>query len=403
MRFPFRFVLLALLALVAGPTLAADEAQPPVTILVSIDAFRADYLDRGLTPNLKAIVADGIGAVLRPSFPTKTFPNHYAMVTGLRPDRNGIVSNKMEDAARPGVLFTTKNAGDGFWWGQAEPIWAAAENAGLRSAAFFYPGSWVAYRGTRPHESFPYDEGVKDEQRVTAVIDWLRRPPETRPRFIALYLDTIDHAGHKYGPDSPEIDSALAAIDGQIERLRTAIAALRLPANLVVVSDHGMAAISPDRIVRLHEIADPADYRLIEDGSVAMITARPGHDRALAASLLKSRPHVDCRRKAALPARYHYGRNPRVAPFVCVAQVGWVVMDELPKWGLDRGTHGYDNRAPEMQAIFMAEGPTIRPRGPLPTFDNVDVYPLLRDLLGLPPKPGIDGSDAPFLGALKRR
>jgi predicted AlkP superfamily pyrophosphatase or phosphodiesterase len=397
-----RLALLALFALIASPALAADETQPPVTILVSIDAFRADYLDRGLTPNLKAIAADGIRAVLRPSFPTKTFPNHYAMVTGLRPDRNGIVSNKMEDAARPGVLFTTKNAGDAFWWGQAEPLWAAAEKAGIPSAAFFYPGSWVDYQGTRPHESLPYAEAIKDPQRVTAVIDWLRRPPETRPRFIALYLDSIDHAGHKSGPDTPALDAALVEIDAQIARLRAAIAEQGLAANLVVVSDHGMAAISTDRIVWLHEIADPADYRLIEDGAVAMIAAQPGHDRALAASLLRRRPHVDCRRKSAMPARYHYGRNPRVTPFVCVAEVGWVVMDALPKWGLDHGTHGYDNRAPEMQAIFLAEGPAIRPRGQLPTFDNVDVYPLLRDLLGLPPRPGIDGSDAPFRRALKR-
>jgi len=396
-----RVALLALFALFAAPVLAQD-AQPPVTILVSIDAFRADYLDRGLTPNLRALAANGIQATLRPSFPTKTFPNHYTMATGLRPDRNGIVSNKMEDAARPGILFTTKAADDPFWWDQAEPIWVAAEKAGLRSATLFYPGSWVAYRGTLPHEFSRYDEAVKDEQRVTTVIDWLHRPAATRPRFIALYLDTIDHAGHKAGPDTPELNAALGAIDAQIARLRAAIAALGLPANVVIVSDHGMAAIAPERILWLHDIADPADYRLIEDGSVAMIAPRPGRDKALAASLLRPHPHMDCRRKTHLPARYHYGRNPRVTPFVCVAQVGWVVMDVLPKWGLDKGTHGYDNRAPEMQGIFLAEGPAIRPLGMLPPFDNVDVYPLLRDLLGLPPKYGIDGTDAPFRRALSR-
>lgn len=396
-----RLALSALLVLVAGPLLA--KTQPAaVTILVSIDALRADYLARGITPTLADIGAHGIGATMRPSFPTKTFPNHYAMATGLRPDRNGIVSNKIEDAARPNILFTTKNADDPFWWDQAEPIWAAAEKAGLRSATLFYPGAWVAYRGTNAQDALRYDEAIEDPARVSTVIAWLRRPAATRPRFVALYLDSVDHAGHKAGPDTPALDAALVAVDAQIARLRAAIAQLGFGVNLIVVSDHGMANIAPERVIALRTIADPADYRLIEDGSVAMIAPRPGRDRALAASLLRPHPHLDCRRKQAMPRRYHYGRNPRVAPFVCVAEVGWVVMDVIPRWGLDRGTHGYDNQAPEMQAVLVAEGPAIRPLGRLRTFDNVDVYPLLRDLLGLRRKPGIDGTDRPFRRALGR-
>lgn len=400
MPIQFRFAMVALLSWLTPPATAAD-APAPVTIFLSLDAFRADYLDRGLTPSLQALAANGISATLRPSFPTKTYPNHYAMVTGLRPDRNGIVSNKMEDAARPGETFNTKNDGDAFWWSQAEPIWAAAERTGLRSAVSFYPGSKVAWRGIRPRDLVAYDETIDDAHRITAAIEWLRRPADSRPHLIVLYLNALDKAGHTFGPDSPELAAALGATDGQIARLRTAITDLKLAANLVVVSDHGMAAITPKHVLWLHEMADPADYRLIEDGSVAMITARPGHEAALAKRLLRSRPHVDCRRKADLPPRYHYGRNPRVAPFVCVAEVGWMVMDAIPKWGLDRGTHGYDNRAPDMQAIFMAEGPNIRPLGRLPRVDNVDIYPLLRDLLGLSPKRPIDGSDQLFRRALR--
>jgi predicted AlkP superfamily pyrophosphatase or phosphodiesterase len=402
MTLSLRVALLALFALFAAPA-SAQDSKPPVTILVSIDGFRADYLARGLTPTLSALAGQGISAAMRPSFPTKTYPNHYAIVTGLRPDRNGIVGNKMEDAARPGETFTMKGSQDSFWWAEAEPLWAAAEKAGIRSATMFWPGSNVAYDTIRPQDWFDYDEAITGTQRVDTVLDWLRRPPAIRPRFVTLYFDIVDTAGHHYGPASPEVNAVLKEVDGEIAELRDGLAALGQPANLVIIADHGMAATSPDRVVWLHDIADPADYHVVDEGSVATIDAVPGHEAALAASLLKPHPHIDCLRKADLPERLHFGHNPRVAPFVCLADVGWLLLDTFPKkYGIDLGSHGYDNQAPEMLALFIAAGPDIAPRGVIPTFDNVDVYALLRDLLHLPPRPDIDGTDAPFVAALKR-
>ena len=123
---------------------ATSEARAPVTILVSIDGFRPDYLDRGITPTLNALAAAGISASMRPSYPSKTFPNHWTLVTGLRPDRTGIVANKMLDASRPGETFTMASD-DPFWWNAAEPIWVTAERAGIRTATGFWPGSNVAW------------------------------------------------------------------------------------------------------------------------------------------------------------------------------------------------------------------------------------------------------------------
>jgi len=401
MTLPLRFALLALFALLCTP--ASAEKRDPITILVSIDGFRADYLQRGLTPTLSALAAKGVSAAMRPSFPTKTFPNHYAIVTGQRPDRNGIVGNKMEDPRRPGETFTMKNSEDSFWWNEAEPLWAGAEKAGIRSATLFWPGSIVAYDTLRPEDWFPFDENVTMTQRVDTVIDWVRRPPTNRPRFITLYFDTVDTAGHRHGPDSPELNQALGQVDQQIGRLRGGLADLKQPANIVVVADHGMAATSPDRVVMIHDIANPADYHVIDEGPVALIDPVPGHEAALAASLLKPIPHVHCLRKADLPERLHYGHNPRVAAFVCEAEMGWLFLDKISeKWGVDAGSHGYDNQRPEMLALFIAAGPDIAPKGTIPTFDNVDVYVLLRDLLRLPPRADVDGTDAPFLGALKR-
>jgi predicted AlkP superfamily pyrophosphatase or phosphodiesterase len=168
----------------SAPGVAAQERRAPVTILVSIDGFRPDYLDRGLTPNLGALAAAGAKAAMRSSFPTKTFPNHTTLVTGLRPDRHGIVDNNMEDPAKPGILFKISNAEalKPFWWSAAEPIWITAEKQGVRTATVFWPGTEVPFGGVRPQSWMPYNEAVTGPQRVDQVIDWLRRPAATRPR-----------------------------------------------------------------------------------------------------------------------------------------------------------------------------------------------------------------------------
>jgi predicted AlkP superfamily pyrophosphatase or phosphodiesterase len=401
-RHLLRLLTLALCCILL-PAARSAPPKPPVTLLISIDGFRADYLDRGITPTLTALARQGVRAAMRPSFPAKTFPNHYTLVTGLRPDRNGIVGNKFEDAAKPGVTFTMSKSEDSFWWKEAEPIWIAAEKAGIRSATMFWPGSNVAFEGVRPRDWHAYDQNVTNRQRVDAIVDWLRRPAATRPRLLTLYFDTVDTAGHDFGPDAPETNAAIREIDREIGRLRAALRALGQPANLVVVADHGMAATSADRVILVKDIADPADFRVIDSGPYAAIDPQPGHEEALAKSLLAPHPHVTCRRKGDLPERLHFGRNPRVSAFLCFADMGWLLLDKLPEKAVDRGSHGYDPDSPEMLAVFIAAGPAIRAGGRLPAFDNVDVYPLLRDLIGVPPRAGLDGSDAPFRAILKKR
>lgn len=379
----------------------AAEARAPVTILVSIDGFRADYLDRGLTPNLSRLAAEGVRAAMRPSYPTKTFPNHYALVTGLRPDRNGIVDNRMEDARRPGVTFTLgdpRQSLDPFWWDEAEPLWITAEHQHVRTATMFWPGSEVPFGDTRPSDWMRYDMNISEAQRVRAVIDWLRRPAAIRPRFITLYFDTVDTVGHRFGPDAPETNAAIAAVDARIGELVAGLAELRQRANLVIVADHGMAATSPDRAVPLRTLVDPQLVHTVTDGPYAGMEALPGHDAQVAAALLRPHDHVRCWRKRDIPARFHYGRNPRVPAFHCLADTGWMITppDRAPLFG---GAHGYDNRSAEMLALFVAAGPAFRAGVRLETFDNVDVYPLLARLIGVTPRAS-DGSIMPLLPAL---
>lgn len=379
------------------------EARGPVTILVSIDGFKPDYLTRGVTPNLNALAAAGISAPMRPSFPSITFPNHYTLVTGLRPDRHGIVGNRMEDARRPGETFTMQSDSP-FWWTEAEPIWITAEKAGIRTATMFWPGSNVDFGGVRPSDWQLYAHDISDRQRVDGIIDWLRRPSDTRPQFLTLYFDAVDSAGHKYGPDAPETTATVARIDQAIGRLREGLAKLGQPANLVIVADHGMAATSAERVVRVDQWLPAGSFTAITDGPYIGLTPAAGHEAKVRAILLRPHDHVACWAKADLPARLHYGANPRVPPFVCLAETGWLALTRAPSADHPPGggAHGFDVASPDMAALFIASGPAIKPVGVLPGFDNVAVAPLLRDLIGLPAGQGLDGDDAPFGKALVR-
>ena len=414
--------LLAFMTLSGCATMAADRPAPtaqterraPVTILVSIDGFRADYLARGVTPHLAALASGGIEAPMRPSFPTKTFPNHWAIVTGDRPDRNGIVANSMEDASRPDEKFTMASD-DPYWWNDAEPIWVTAEKAGIRTATMFWPGSNVpwggtqdkefpraVHGGTRPSDWAQFNQQIGATQRVNMVLDVLRRPADTRPAFVTLYFDTVDTAGHVYGPDAPETTAALTEVDTHIGELIAGLKALGQSANIVVVADHGMAARSTDRIIALDKVASPADYRIVESGPYASLTALPGREKALEAALLKPTQHMQCWRKNEIPARFHYGTHRRIPPYFCLADTGWEIQATAPKKEITGGNHGWDDRAPEMQALFIANGPSFATGARPPAgFANVDVYPLIARLIGVTPRAS-DGDSAALSGLLAR-
>lgn len=395
-------VLIALLFLPAG--LAAQEASRTVTVLVGIDGFRPDYLDRGITPHLSALAAQGAAGPMRPSFPTKTFPNHYALVTGKRPDRNGIVGNSMIDPRRPGVMFSLGNAAqalDPFWWNEAEPVWITAEKAGLRSATMFWPGSEVAIQGLRPSDWLRFDQNVTNVQRVNTLLDWLRRPADIRPAFATIYFDTVDTQGHRFGPESAEVNAAIAEVDARIGDLVAGAARLGVAVNWVIVADHGMRQTDEARVIQLDTLIDRASYIAVETGPYAAIEPAAGTDNRVAEALLKPHEHMTCARKEDLPARLHYGANPRVAAIICLAEPGWTILSGPSPYPVKGGAHGYDNADPEMLALFIASGPAFGEGARLPLFDNVAVAGLLRAVLGLPEDAQADGRLADLKAALR--
>ncbi|MBX7540751.1 ectonucleotide pyrophosphatase/phosphodiesterase [Qipengyuania sphaerica] len=387
------------------------EQREPVTILVAIDGFHPSYLERGLTPTLSHLAETGVSAPMRPSFPTKTFPNFYTLVTGLVPDHHGITANKMEDASRPGDVFTQANV-DPYWWSEAKPLWVEAEQAGIRSAAMFWPGSAVPWGGTAkrwgpvedgilPSDWQAFSMQVSNTQRVNSVLDWLRRPEDIRPEFVTLYFDTIDTAGHDAGPVGEEIEAALRDVDGHIANLVSGLEKLGQPANIVIVSDHGMAPTSSERVIALDEVVDSSLYRLIEAGAYATFEPAEGKTREFREAILADHEHMTCWAKGDIPERYKYGTHRRIPPYFCLPETGWTIATSAPTTNWTGGNHGYDNYAPEMQAIFIANGPEFAEGLTLPIFDNTAVAPLLRRVIGLAPSAKADGDPDALLPAIR--
>jgi predicted AlkP superfamily pyrophosphatase or phosphodiesterase len=398
-----RFIVAALsLAFIASCSHAREQAPPAPLILVSIDGFRADYLDRGVTPTLSRLAAEGARASMRPSFPSKTFPNHYTIVTGLRPDHHGLINNVMEDAERPGVTFTLANrdvARDPIWWRDAVPIWVSAERQGIRTAGMFWPGADFELHGVRPSEWRPFDMAVPSEARVDTLLSWFD-PGRTHPRFATLYFDIVDTAGHTYGPHATETNTAVAQADAAIARLVEGLAARGVEANLIILADHGMAEVSEDRIIDLDALAPPSIAYVVWDGPFAGVRALRGHEAALDAALIGRRAHDECWRRGELPAHLEYGTHARTPDVICLADVGWLYRSARFEHSAARGNHGYDPQTPDMAALFIAHGPAFRTGVTLAPFDNVDVYPLMARMIGVTPERN-DGDIADLAPALR--
>jgi predicted AlkP superfamily pyrophosphatase or phosphodiesterase len=413
MNTTLRWLLLVVMALCAGIALAAPARTTTPLLLISIDGYRPDYMNRGLSPTLVMLARDGVRATsMQPAFPTLTFPNHYTIVTGRTPDHHGIVANTMLDPRLGRFALADRRAtSDGRWWAQATPIWDTAARHGLRTATMFWPGSEAAIHGRRPDHWRPYDGAVTATQRVDQVLAWLDLPMAQRPSFLTLYFDAVDHAGHAFGPDSPQVDAALRETDAAMARL---VAGLRQRGayqriNLIVVSDHGMVAAPPQQRIRIDRLVPIDRVQTVSLGVLAGFNPRD-HSAlartqfaAIARTLQHPQAHMRCWDRRRVPRRLAYGHNPRVPQLLCLADVGWrIAATDVSATGKPpkRGEHGYDNAEPGMQAIFIAHGPAFRTGAVVPPFPNVDVYPLMTHLLGIPAAAN-DGDFATVRGMLK--
>lgn len=384
---------LALLALVAVLLFRGPVAPKPIVILVSIDGWRWDYLDRADAPNLKALAARGVRSQgLVPSFPSVTFPNHYTIVTGLVPDHHGIIANAMFDRTIGPDKFTMSSATakDPRWWG-GEPIWITAITQGQKSAAMFWPGS----EAVKPTYWRPFDDNVSNADRVTQVLEWMKLPEADRPTFSTLYFSEVDHAGHVSGPDSPELLAAAAHVDQAIGLLLRGMEGLGLAdgTTYVVVSDHGMAPTSDTRLIFLDDYISPDAIEVVEwTPNLAVNSKGNASSDTVYRALVNRHPALAVYTREHLPKWLQYGTNPRIPAVVGIADLGWTVTthaaaDKRLKdgRGFGGGAHGYDPRYRELHGLFIAAGPRIRHGVVVPEFQNIHVYNFMCELLHLTP------------------
>ena len=411
-RLSARAYIAAIALLAAGcatrhPAAPAPDARQSV-VLISLDGFRWDYINRPEAKNLRARAAHGVRAErLVPSFPSLTFPNHYTIVTGLYPEHHGIISNSMLDPVL-GKFANGDNPAvrDARWWG-GEPIWVTAELQHERAAPFAWPGAEAPIGGIRPTWWEKYDAKASRADRVRKVLSLLALPADSAPRFITEYFSEVDHQGHEAGPDSPQLDTAITQLDSAVGAIVDGIAKLGLAnrVNLIVLADHGMAAMSTSRFIVLDEYVSLDSLDIIEGGPVEEIVPKPGHERYVYEHLHGANLHLAVYRKGEVPARFHYNDNPRITPIVAIADEGWATTTRsrlLAKLGPFGGNHGYDNQLLSMGALFVASGPAFRSGAVVPPFQNIHVYDLIAHLLGLRPAPN-DGSPDSTRVLLKTR
>lgn len=381
----------------SGPAPAAtrEPVGGRTLVLVSIDGFRHDYAELHGAPRLARFAAEGVRAeALVPVFPTKTFPNHYTLVTGLRPERHGVVDNAMYDPELDAAFRLTDPAavGDGRWWG-GEPLWVTVERAGRVAAAMFWPGSEAEIGGVRPTHWFPYDARLPGEERVARVLAWLDLPPPQRPALATLYFSVVDSAGHAFGPESPEVGRAVRATDELVGTLLDGIAerGLEDAVDVVVTSDHGMRAVDAERVIVLDELVDLAGVHVVTLSPVVQLRGPAERLGALLERLRGVHPHLSAWAREEVPEHLHYRAHRRIAPVVALADPGWTVVlaADVERGALPRGgSHGWDPTDPQMGAFFAARGPSFRRGLVVPPFESVHVRDLLARALGVAAPPG---------------
>jgi predicted AlkP superfamily pyrophosphatase or phosphodiesterase len=359
----------------------------PYVVLVSLDGFRADYLDWYSPPFLNQMKAEGVSAAyMKSTYPSKTFPNHLSIVTGLNAENHGIVNNVFYDPQREQDFraSTPVCARDGSWFA-GTPLWVAAEKQKMRSAVYFWPGSEPDIEGVRPSYYFHYDKKVSVDERVHQVRRWLALPPEERPHFLAIYFSDVDSAGHHFGPKSDEVKKAVLKVDSAVAEISKVIDKTGLPVNLVIVSDHGMEELDSKKVVYLEDLISLDEMKAVGDGThVHLYMKNPrALERTYQALKKKNSSAFRFYKRSEIPQKHHYSKNPRIGDLLIEARDNFTVFRSRQKVEMEHGNHGYDPESPAMRAIFMAKGPGMQSHLKVDPFQNIEVYPFVMNLLQL--------------------
>jgi len=378
---------------IAGRKNSPGQQHKPYVVLICSDAFRWDYAEKYQAKNLLKFSAEGVRAEsMYPSFPASTHANHFALVSGLYPSHSGIVGNDFYDPARKEMFKPS----DGSWFGE-EPIWVTAEKQKMLTASFWYIDTEPAVKGT--HLTYIYkhlkNQEALGEERAKTLKDWLSLPEEQRPHFIACYFPDADHTGHTYGPNSPETAKAVAFIDDAVGKMVEAAKSTGVPVNFIFVSDHGMMEIDRQHHLHVPASIDKDKFVIVSQGNYVMLHAKNSADIVPMYEKLKAEkvPGYDVVLKKDLPAIWKFG--PKDDKYNRVGDI--LLVAEYPKVFTENntvGAHGFDaHEHADVRATFFAWGPAFKTHLQIRPFDNVEVYDVMTQILGIKGLPN-DGTGA---------
>ena len=395
-------LLLVVLTFVSITKVNQANEEPSYIIMISFDGFRHDYVEKYNAPNFKKFINSGASAeAMLPSFPSKTFPNHYSLVTGLYPGNHGLVDNNFYDR-KLDLRYSIGNRkvveNPAFYDGL--PLWQLVQKNGMKSASYFWVGSEAPITGSFPDYYEIYDGKVKNEDRISTVMEWLKLPKAERPNFISLYFSIVDDQGHANGPNGTkesvlEADRLLGSIMEQLKQID-------LPVNVIVTSDHGMNEVdnTEESLIDVDEVLnglDKADYRFVNSGTLAHLYIQDTSKIDVIYKSIKGKEKdFNVYKKEGFPENWHY-QNSRSGEIVLVATTGHSLSskgnrERMIQRGGTHGEHGFDPYVTEdMGTIFYANGPNIQAGIKLPKFENVHVYPFVAHILGINELPKIDG------------
>jgi predicted AlkP superfamily pyrophosphatase or phosphodiesterase len=395
--FPCTLVCIAFLA-------PAQPKEIPYVIMVSFDGFRSDYVNRFNLPNFQSFIQKGSAAEgLIPSFPSKTFPNHYTLVTGLYPGHHGLVDNQFYDPIKK-IMYgmrTPEAVSNPIFYG-GTPLWKLAKQHGIRSASYFWVGSELEEEGLHPDYYLKYDQSVPNQRRVDQVIRWLKLPKAERPHIITLYFSSPDWESHDYGPLAEVTKQKLWNIDSLLGSFMQRIDSTKLPVNVMLVSDHGMTEMikKESTYIFLDELIKPFTRGIItaNGGTQAHVYVSSIAKRdSLYVALTSQAKDFTIIKHENFPGRWHYDHERSGDLLILAKQGKYIVTGDRKKFlenihtGTIFGAHGYDPlEVKDMYGIFYAKGPNIKSGMRIPSFENIHVYPLVAEILQLK-TPATDG------------
>ena len=383
-------------------TNSKESEKKPYLILISLDGFRWDYVEKYKPPHLINFIKNGINSEsLIPSFPTKTFPNHYTIATGMYPEKHGIIANSFYsyDKDMTYKIRDREKVEDGSFYG-GNPIWIQANKANMVTASYFFVGTEANIQGLKPTYYYRFDNSVKNEVRVNQAIDWLKLPPKKRPHLITMYFSDMDDTGHKYGTkNDEELKKTLFELDKQLGNLFKGIEKTGLPVNIIIVSDHGMSTVSISNFISIEKIENDSLYTSIDNG--AIVNIHPNNKNqidSIYTYLKKKESNFKVYKTENTPGFEYIPKNKNWGAIQILPDFGYYfsstkgIASRKQHTNTNFGVHGYDQKYKDMHGIFYANGPAFKKAYRTPSIKNIHIYPLMCEILGLEVPSNIDGS-----------